>query len=605
MSPKVTKKQETHEEEYMRIRQEALGSRLLVPTLGAGETAMAPLFEDVITVYSVPSRGLPDGLGRKDVVLALATAIGLIGRLFPAPQETISGASEITNMSLPRAAQCLPQWMAVIATLLYAVFSYGGSVTGVTIRELPIAVIRQLMELKRLVDGMGRLLSREDDETIQDTIAGPATGPQLEKIIGLLAAISESLGFPHVEATVGSAARIGVAGSVKDIHEVMAMAALYVYIAGKSIPSAQVSDPGQLLAYNAVSKRAGNLQHAHKESVGPWEYVTGAGSLAQHSVRAICRAWSSHLAVRVGLIEPLLTVRSGKSGKTGAIFTTVLNLMDGAGMQSASICAEFLDQYPFVWNIPALTGELAFFMESVRAELQIPVSTRPYYRLLHGDAAHLYNRKRLIKLTGLAVSVMSETDENLEHFEHTADAAIREDFDHLRSLRHKTVFGTKDVARPTAKVRDPGSISYGQFSGIKEEETESDGSEEEPGDETAPAASQHQVAALPAEEDAPSQWSGEPTDYLEGATHTPTPDQRYTALDDEGKAQALRYLQENPELMASYARAQGGNEEYGDGDPFSETEGSRQRADAGPSAQPPRSLSWGDEAIAADSGGLD
>jgi hypothetical protein len=222
-------------------------------------------------------------------------------------------------------------------------------------------------------------------------------------------------------------------------RETAAYYAMVVLLAGKTIT--EQSDNAICVA------RPKNLYDKFNGGI-PWATVGGSLQMSKGAYTAIMVTWSLNPTLRMSLLVPLVALEEGEAFVTGNIVFTMFKLLRGAGMSHVNIIKNFAARFPYADEIPELSSEFYLLYLHTRSYMTVPENIRPYFKLLYGDATSLFDSKLLIKLTGLAISVMATTENRMGQYAHKDDSDMRDKFNAIRAYYEGVQVSTTDQILP-------------------------------------------------------------------------------------------------------------------------------------------------------------
>lgn len=167
-------------------------------------------------------------------------------------------------------------------------------------------------------------------------------------------------------------------------------------------------------------------------------FLDGALRLSDTSHLQINNAWAEMSGLRALVLTEFSRYSQSETDFSQDLIFTTMHLLRFSGMQHARLTMDFLRAYPWAFEIPALRGPIAIYIESVRAAAKYDEGIQPFIKIIYGDKAAVFPRKDLEPLVACAVACATEASEALRDFYVSNDySAIVEAFMEERERRQK------------------------------------------------------------------------------------------------------------------------------------------------------------------------
>jgi hypothetical protein len=300
----------------------------------------------------------------------------------------------------------LRAWRTLIGTEIHL------SLSGVTDRSVLAG------SLKLLSDDQERLLESFLTEVIDYKAGSDISTWEAEKegkrasIQVKAAECAQSLGFPPV-GQLSEGQIKGIRGSGHEVAKA-ALGALMVYLAGRPVVkrSAGISE-----------KRPKNLQDKYNRGV-VWPEIGGSVKMSLGAIRYIGDTWELDVTFRSVFVRALIDTTSETAGMIGSVFGTMVILLEYAQMSHVKVIDDFLEAYPFVIDIPDLAGEIEKYTRDMVVWAQTPARERLYIKMIRRDMIKLFNSRDFLRLTRLALRILSSRNKTLDDYEGAADTDV-------------------------------------------------------------------------------------------------------------------------------------------------------------------------------------
>lgn len=149
--------------------------------------------------------------------------------------------------------------------------------------------------------------------------------------------------------------------------------------------------------------------------------LSGLGRLSNAAHIGIKSAWGMASSLRKVCVHAFAHMH-GSDMLPERVVYLMFRLLQYSGMQNATFIRDLLEACPWVIEeIPHLRSEYNHYRQSIHEYSQESEVTRPYIKLFHGDATNIFHNKTLVHLTGIAVTYLSRTNEELAGYTHFLD----------------------------------------------------------------------------------------------------------------------------------------------------------------------------------------
>jgi len=330
--------------------------------------------------------------------------MGLTGLLVAIANKTPNRAANV-----PISGKEIVKWANFITTYARAVFEAPNTQSGKGATETAIPV-NVMTDIRYLADAAGTL--RQVPTSILN-VTEYNTRAQ---------AVVTALSFPDF--TDLSAAEIIMIATRDPIRENAAYYAMIIYMSGRVINNKTNAAVNDRRPKNLFDKFNGGRA---------WNSVGGTMKWSQGAYEAVGLTWQMNPTLRMSFLIPLISLSEGDAQVTGNIVNTMFKMHSFAGMAHVDIISQFAAKYPYSIELPDTMGEYQLFASHVKALTLVEPSIRPYYKLLYSDGTRLFDRKKLVRLTGLAVEIMGLDDSNLLDYAHIKSDELIEKFNVLRT----------------------------------------------------------------------------------------------------------------------------------------------------------------------------
>jgi hypothetical protein len=173
---------------------------------------------------------------------------------------------------------------------------------------------------------------------------------------------------------------------------------------------------------------------------GPIDLLEGACRMSDIAHVQINNAWAELSAARAVVFAEYARYSSAEADEMQNIIWTTMHLLRFSNMAHAAVVFNFLQSYPWVFEIPALRPSLACYARSVLEASRVDRDILPYVKLIYGDKSSIFPRKELEPLIACAVHALSETQPTLAAFySDPAFAPIVDIFERVKLVKEKAI----------------------------------------------------------------------------------------------------------------------------------------------------------------------
>lgn len=193
-----------------------------------------------------------------------------------------------------------------------------------------------------------------------------------------------------------------------------ALSGFLVFLAGKQATAAT--------AAGIMDRRFNALVAKYKLEDKFAEPMTGTARPAITSVVGVVDAWSAQPGYRADIVRDVAKMRGNiQTGEQGAFATTAL-LLEGSGLAHVQMIADFLASHPRSRLNPRLAPDILNYMSGTRAFAKLVPAEQAFVRAIYGDSLKVLRQRDMLRLFGVAFSVMKDTEPSLARFTAPQDA---------------------------------------------------------------------------------------------------------------------------------------------------------------------------------------
>lgn len=182
--------------------------------------------------------------------------------------------------------------------------------------------------------------------------------------------------------------------------------------------------------------------------------LNGPGKLGRKAHNMIHTAWSASDRPRQIFIEKFCKYRWSSERAVRIVFL-MFGMLEYSGMQSAAFIHALLVACPWVINeIPLLAPAFTFYEASMIAFANAEADFRPYIKLYHGNASHIFHSKALQDLNAVACMWLTSVLPSMKDYETVGGEAAKKAFsDLLKAKGLETTYLTAEVITAPVEVQ--------------------------------------------------------------------------------------------------------------------------------------------------------
>lgn len=219
-------------------------------------------------------------------------------------------------------------------------------------------------------------------------------------------ALRESLDFPllprihpDVDLALGNGEWVG--------KVVLCYYSIILFLAGKRIEG---EDHSQITDLRPKALRG----KAHIDA--PLDFLEGSLRMSDASHLFINNAWSEMGQLRTVVFTEYAGYDSDDTDLAKDIIWTSVHLLRFAYMSHALITYNFLQAYPWAYDVPALKTSISIYISSLKESGKVDQRLFPFIKLIYGDKSGLFPRKEMEPLIACAKKVQEESNSSLADF---------------------------------------------------------------------------------------------------------------------------------------------------------------------------------------------
>jgi len=167
-------------------------------------------------------------------------------------------------------------------------------------------------------------------------------------------------------------------------------------------------------------------------------FLEGTLRLSNESHIGINNAWSEMGAVRNVVFSEYAKYEDVSTDELQNIIWTTMHLLKYSQMGHSVIVYNFIQAYPWVFELPSLRPSLACYVRSVVSAADHDKKMFPYIKLIKGDKSEIFPRKEMEPLIACAVAGLEETQTTLSaYYVDPAYGAVVDAFMEMKAHREK------------------------------------------------------------------------------------------------------------------------------------------------------------------------